>query len=252
MKNILLLLLFFANLAVKAQERTLVWAEEFEGTELNENDWTFQLGDGCPEICGWGNKEKQIYTRKNHRLENGMLYIQARKKNGQYTSTRISTKGKKQFQYGRFETRAKLAVGEGIWPAFWLLGSNIDEVGWPLSGEIDVLEYVGRAPEEIFTTLHTQDKNGDFANSKTTRIPNIEKGFHVYAAEWNSDQIAFYVDDVNVYTFAPKERTEAIWPFDQPFYLLLNLAIGGHFGGPNVDDSIFPQEFVVDYIRVYQ
>lgn len=253
MKNILPILFFFLSLGISyAQERTLVWAEEFEGNKINENDWTFELGDGCPYICGWGNKEKQIYTRNNHRLENGMLYIQARKEKEQYTSTRIVTKGKRQFQYGRFETRAKLAVGEGVWPAFWLLGSNIDAVGWPLSGEIDVLEYVGRAPEEIFTTLHTQDKNGDFANSKTTRIPNIEEGFHVYAAEWDAEKIAFFVDDVNVYTFAPKERTEAIWPFDQPFYLLLNLAIGGHFGGPAVDDSIFPQEFIVDYIRVYQ
>ena len=181
-----------------------------------------------------------------------MLFIQARKENDRYTSMRISSKGKKEFQYGRFEIRAKLAVGEGVWPAFWLLGSNIDEVGWPLSGEIDVLEYVGRAPQEIFTTLHTQDKNGDFANTKTTHIPKIEEGFHVYAAEWDAESIAFFVDGVKVYTFAPKERTAAIWPFDQPFYLLLNLAIGGHFGGPEVDDDIFPQEFIVDYIRVYQ
>ena len=253
MKHSLVLLgLLFSLLMLNAQERRLVWAEEFNGTELNENDWSFQLGDGCPDICGWGNRERQIYTKSNHRLENGMLYIQARKEKDRYTSTRISTKGKKQFQYGRYEVRAKLAVGEGVWPAFWLLGSNIDEVGWPLSGEIDVLEYVGRAPEEIFTTLHTKDKNGDFANSKTTRIPNIEEGFHVYAAEWNAERIAFFVDGINVYTFAPKERTAAIWPFDQPFYLLLNLAIGGHFGGPGVDDSIFPQEFIVDYIRVYQ
>ena len=253
MKNILLLFgLLFSLFMLNAQERSLVWADEFNGTALNEKDWSFELGDGCPALCGWGNKERQIYTKRNHRLENGMLFIQARKENDRYTSMRISSKGKKEFQYGRFEIRAKLAVGEGVWPAFWLLGSNIDEVGWPLSGEIDVLEYVGRAPQEIFTTLHTQDKNGDFANTKTTHIPKIEEGFHVYAAEWDAKSIAFLVDGVKVYTFAPKERTAAIWPFDQPFYLLLNLAIGGHFGGPEVDDDIFPQEFIVDYIRVYQ
>ena len=253
MKNILLLFgLLFSFFMLNAQERSLVWSDEFNGTELNEKDWSFELGDGCPALCGWGNKERQIYTKRNHRLENGMLFIQARKENDRYTSMRISSKGKKEFQYGRFEIRAKLAVGEGVWPAFWLLGSNIDEVGWPLSGEIDVLEYVGRAPQEIFTTLHTQDKNGDFANTKTTHIPKIEEGFHVYAAEWDAESIAFFVDGVNVYTFAPKEKTVAIWPFDQPFYLLLNLAIGGHFGGPEVDDDIFPQEFIVDYIRVYQ
>ncbi len=253
MKNILLLFgLLSCFFMLNAQERSLVWSDEFNGTELNEKDWSFELGDGCPALCGWGNKERQIYTKRNHRLENGMLFIQARKENDRYTSMRISSKGKKEFQYGRFEIRAKLAVGEGVWPAFWLLGSNIDEVGWPLSGEIDVLEYVGRAPQEIFTTLHTQDKNGDFANTKTTHIPKIEEGFHVYAAEWDAESIAFFVDGVKVYTFAPKERTAAIWPFDQPFYLLLNLAIGGHFGGPEVDDDIFPQEFIVDYIRVYQ
>ncbi|MDB2702794.1 glycoside hydrolase family 16 protein [Flavobacteriaceae bacterium] len=253
MKNILLLFgLLFSLFMLNAQERSLVWADEFNGTALNEKDWSFELGDGCPALCGWGNKERQIYTKRNHRLENGMLFIQARKENDRYTSMRISSKGKKEFQYGRFEIRAKLAVGEGVWPAFWLLGSNIDEVGWPMSGEIDVLEYVGRAPQEIFTTLHTQDKNGDFANTKTTHIPKIEQGFHVYAAEWDAKSIAFFVDGVKVYTFAPKEKTAAIWPFDQPFYLLLNLAIGGHFGGPEVDDDIFPQEFIVDYIRVYQ
>ena len=253
MKKILMPLgLLFSLFMLNAQERSLVWADEFNGTELNEKDWSFQLGDGCPALCGWGNKERQIYTKRNHRLENGMLFIQARKENNHYTSMRISSKGKKEFQYGRFEIRAKLAVGKGVWPAFWLLGSNIDEVGWPLSGEIDVLEYVGRAPQEVFTTLHTQDKNGDFANTKTTHIPKIEEGFHVYAAEWDAKSIAFFVDGVKVYTFAPKERTAAIWPFDQPFYLLLNLAIGGHFGGPEVDDDIFPQEFIVDYIRVYQ
>jgi len=253
MKNILLLFgLLFSLFMLNAQERSLVWADEFNGTALNEKDWSFELGDGCPALCGWGNKERQIYTKRNHRLENGMLFIQARKENDRYTSMRISSKGKKEFQYGRFEIRAKLAVGEGVWPAFWLLGSNIDEVGWPMSGEIDVLEYVGRAPQEIFTTLHTQDKNRDFANTKTTHIPKIEEGFHVYAAEWDAESIAFFVDGVKVYTFAPKERTAAIWPFDQPFYLLLNLAIGGHFGGPEVDDDIFPQEFIVDYIRVYQ
>ena len=237
---------------LNAQERKLVWAEEFNGKRLDESVWSFDLGDGCPELCGWGNREKQVYTRANHTLADGKLYIHAKKADTHYTSTRITTKGKKSFQYGRFEIRAKLAVGEGLWPAFWLLGNNIDQVGWPLSGEIDVLEYVGRAPEEIFTTLHTQAAHGDYANSKTTKIPKVEEGFHVYAAEWNSESIRFYVDDVLVYTFAPAQKTEAIWPFDQPFYLLLNLAVGGHFGGDKIDNSAFPQAFVIDYIRVYQ
>ena len=148
--------------------------------------------------------------------------------------------------------RAKLAIGKGVWPAFWLLGANIDQVGWPLAGEIDVIEYVGRSPQEIFTSLHTKDGHGDNASTKTTRIENIEEGFHVYAADWTEDQIAFYVDGENVYTFVPKDKSQEVWPFNQPFYLLLNLAVGGNFGGKEIDYAVFPQEFVVDYIRVYQ
>ena len=235
-----------------AQERKLVWADEFNETELNLANWSIIQGDGCPQLCGWGNDELQVYTDKNHRLENGMLYIKATKEGDHFTSTRINTKGKKTFQYGRFEVRAKLAIGQGVWPAFWLLGANIDQVGWPLAGEIDVIEYVGRSPQEIFTSLHTKAGHGDNASTKTTRIENIEEGFHVYAADWTEDQIAFYVDGKNVYTFAPEDKSQEVWPFNQPFYLLLNLAVGGNFGGKEIDYTVFPQEFVVDYIRVYQ
>ena len=224
----------------------------FNDAELNLVNWSIIQGDGCPQLCGWGNDELQVYTDKNHRLENGMLYIKATKEGDHFTSTRLNTKGKKTFQYGRFEVRAKLAIGKGVWPAFWLLGANIDQVGWPLAGEIDVIEYVGRSPQEIFTSLHTKAGHGDNASTKTTRIENIEEGFHVYAADWTEDQIAFYVDGENVYTFVPKDKSQEVWPFNQPFYLLLNLAVGGNFGGKEIDYAVFPQEFVVDYIRVYQ
>ena len=237
---------------LQAQERKLVWADEFNDAELNLANWSIIQGDGCPQLCGWGNDELQVYTDKNHRLENGMLYIKATKEGDHFTSTRLNTKGKKTFQYGRFEVRAKLAIGKGVWPAFWLLGANIDQVGWPLAGEIDVIEYVGRSPQEIFTSLHTKAGHGDNASTKTTRIENIEEGFHVYAADWTEDQIAFYVDGENVYTFVPKDKSQEVWPFNQPFYLLLNLAVGGNFGGKEIDYAVFPQEFVVDYIRVYQ
>ncbi len=232
-------------------DRTLLWSDEFNGDRLDTTVWNFELGDGCPNLCGWGNNERQIYTRDNHRLEDGNLIITARKDGDTYTSSRITTKDNKEFQYGRVETRAKLATGEGIWPAFWMLGTNIDEVGWPLSGEIDILEYVGREPGEVFTTLHTAANHGDNASSKKSQFASIEEGFHRYAAEWTAEEIAFFVDDQLVYTFDPEDRSEAAWPFDQPFYILLNVAIGGNFGGPEVDDSIFPQEFVVDYVRVY-
>lgn len=253
MKKILVLVAIVLDLySLQAQDRKLVWADEFDGNELNQDHWSLIVGDGCPQLCGWGNDELQVYTDQNHRIENGMLYIKAEREGEHYTSTRINTKGKKAFQYGRFEVRAKLAVGKGVWPAFWLLGTNIDQVGWPLCGEIDVLEYVGRSPREIFTSLHTKTGHGDYASTKTTRIENIEEGFHTYTADWTKDQITFYVDGQKVYTFAPKDKSQEVWPFNQPFYLLVNLAVGGNFGGKEVDHTVFPQEFVIDYIRVYQ
>ncbi len=232
-------------------DRELVWSDEFNADHLDSSVWNFELGDGCPDICGWGNNERQVYTRDNHRLEAGHLIIAARRAGDRYTSTRITTKGRQEFQYGRIETRAKLPVGQGLWPAFWMLGQNIEEAGWPLCGEIDILEYVGREPHEVFTTLHTQANHGGNASSKKSRFADIEEGFHRYAAEWTAEEISFFVDDRLVYTFDPGERTEAVWPFDQPFYILLNVAVGGNFGGPDVNDSVFPQEFVVDYVRVY-
>ena len=185
-------------------------------------------------------------------MRDGNLVIQARLKEGVYTSTRITTENQIQYTYGRFELRAKLPFGQGVWPAFWMLGSNITEVGWPLCGEIDILEYVGKEPHEVFTSLHTQASHGKTINTKKTKFPKIEKGFHTYTADWNENQIEFFVDGESVYTFIPKNKSEAEWPFNQPFYVLLNLAVGGNFGGPEVDDSILPQEFIIDYVRVYQ
>jgi len=230
----------------------LVWEENFDGNSLNEEIWNFELGDGCPNLCGWGNNESQIYTRSNHIVENGYLFITARKKDNIYTSTRITTKNKKEFQYGRMEVRAKLPLGKGLWPAFWMLGANISEVGWPLCGEIDILEYVGREPNTIFTSLHTQNSHGNTINSKKEIIEGIEEGFHLYAIDWNKDRIEFYIDNTLFYTFSPDDKNSEIWPFDQPFFFIINLAIGGNFGGLEIDDSIFPQEFVIDYIKVYQ
>ncbi len=229
----------------------LIWEENFNGNELNEANWNYQLGDGCPELCGWGNNEKQHYTKTNHKLENGYLTITAKKVDSFYTSTRIATKGLKEFKYGRIEARAKLPVGQGLWPAFWMLGSNITEVGWPKSGEIDILEYVGKEPNTIYTSLHTQDSYGNTLNTKKTVIKDIENGFHIYGIDWTKDKIDFYVDEKEVYSFAPQDRSIEVWPFDQPFYIIVNLAVGGNFGGPEIDDSVFPQEFILDYIKVY-
>lgn len=251
-KNIgfLLVLLIFTSLS--GQERQLVWEDNFDGNKLQSDNWNIVTGDGCPNLCGWGNNERQIYSADNHTVANGFLTITAKKEGQAYTSTRINSKGKKEFQYGKIEIRAKLALGKGVWPAFWMLGSNIDVVGWPRAGEIDILEYVGKEPDHIFTSLHTPASYGTTINTKKAIVPGIEEGFHTYAIDWTKDRIRFLIDDQLFYEFAPENKNQDTWPFDQPFYILVNLAVGGNFGGPEVDDSIFPQEYVVDYIRVFQ
>lgn len=251
MKKIALLLLISHVAFAQKSDRKLVWEENFDGMVLNEKDWNFEIGNGCPN-CGWGNNERQLYSKENHKLADGKLIITAKKDGDNYSSTRITTKGKKEFQYGYIEARAKLPTGHGIWPAFWMLGSNIDKVGWPKCGEIDILEYVGREPDMVFTSLHTQDSHGNTINTKKTKFEDIEEGFHIFAVDWNNEKMDFYVDGQLVYTFQPDTKTEATWPFNQPFYILVNMAIGGNFGGPEVDDSIFPQQFIIDYIRVYE
>ena len=251
-KVILILLILTQNCWSQNLKRKLIWQENFNATKLDDKIWNFELGDGCPNICGWGNNEKQIYTNKNHKLLDGKLIIQATKDSNGYTSTRITTKDKKQFQYGRIEARAKLPIGQGLWPAFWMLGSNISQVGWPKCGEIDILEYIGKDPSHVFTSLHTQDSHGNTINTKKTKIQDIEKGFHLYAIDWTKDKIEFFVDNKSVYTFQPEIKNENTWPYNQPFYLIINLAIGGNFGGPEINDTVFPQEFIVDYIKVYQ
>ncbi|MFH6935209.1 family 16 glycosylhydrolase [Flavobacterium sp. FlaQc-30] len=252
MNKVVLLMLICSFSYAQEVKRKLVWEENFNKKEINEKFWNFELGDGCPNSCGFGNNERQIYTKINHEVKDGNLVIEARKEGNKYTSTKITTKGKKEFKYGRIEARAKLPVGQGIWPAFWMLGANIDEVQWPKSGEIDILEYIGRDPHMVYTTLHTQDSHGNTINTKRTEFLNIEEGYHVYAIEWDKDKIDFFVDKTLVYTFNPSVKNEDTWPFDKPFYIILNLAVGGNFGGPEVDDAIFPQKFYIDYVRVYQ
>lgn len=238
-------------LFVNCANRTIIFEENFDGKVLNETHWNYELGNGCPDNCGWGNNERQKYTKTNAKLENGNLIITATKEGTDYFSSRITTKNKIEFQYGTVEVRAKLPVGYGVWPAIWMLSADIDEKGWPLCGEIDIMEYVGREPHIVYNTLHTNDSHGNSKNSKKTQIEDLEQGFHIYKMSWTKEKIEFYVEDQLLYTFQPEERTEDIWPFDKPYFLIINLAIGGNFGGPQVDDSIFPQEFSIDYIKVY-
>ena len=133
-----------------------------------------------------------------------------------------------------------------------MLGSNIKQVGWPKCGEIDILEYIGKEPHKVFTSLHTQDSHGQTINTKKTTVDDIEQGYHIYAVDWDSEKISFSIDGTDVYVYQPQVKNENNWPFSQPFYIILNMAIGGDFGGPEVDDAIFPQQFSIDYIKVYQ
>ncbi len=238
------------------ENMTLVWADEFDGSAINTSYWTFETGSG-----GWGNQELQNYTNgSNAEIKDGKLIIAAKKVNddkvaGSYTSTRMITKGKKEFKYGRIEIRAKLPSGTGIWPAIWMLGSNISSVGWPACGEIDIMEYVGYEPDVIHSTVHTTAGSGGNGNGSSKTLTTCEEEFHVYGLMWTEDELKFYTDspDNVTHTYAPSNKTADNWPFDQKQFFILNVAVGGTWGGAQgVDNAIFPQTMEVDYVRVYQ
>lgn len=254
MKNVFLLVIVLCCLYAceksNKQESVLIFDEQFNDTVINESYWNFDIGDGCPNLCGWGNNERQLYTRENALIRDGFLVLTATKKETVYKSAKLTTKDKIEFKYGTVEVRAKLPLGHGLWPAIWMLGHDIDTSSWPDCGEIDIMEYVGKDPHKIHNTLHTPDSYGNSKNTKMTLNKNIEEGFHIYKTNWTKDKIEFFIDDNLVYTFNPKDKNNKTWPYNKPFYLILNLAIGGNFGGPEVDDSIFPQEFLIDYVRI--
>ncbi len=235
---------------------TLSWADEFSGSSVNTTDWTFETG-----ATGWGNNELQNYTSGgNAELKDGKLIITARKVNnsqtlGSYTSTRMITKGKKEFTYGRMEIRAKLPSGRGIWPALWMLGANISSVSWPACGEIDILEYVGYQPNTIHSTVHTPSGYGAGGKGASKTLETAEENFHVYGLIWTEKKMVFYIDSpTNVtFTYSPSIKTAENWPFDKALFFIFNIAVGGNWGGAQgIDDSIFPQTLEIDYVRVYQ
>lgn len=239
---------------------TLVWSDEFDGNSLDESVWSYNTGGN-----GWGNNEKQYYTSRseNIRVQNGMLEIEARKEqyqNNDYTSARIMSKGKKAFAYGKFESRIKFPGGGGTWPAFWMMGNSGN---WPNCGEIDIIEHVGNMDKRASFALHTLMKNGTRGNnwSKLQWFDYaLSEDFHVYGVEWaqeekdGKDVIRFTIDGVQ-YAEVWEEQIDNndYWPFNKPFFIIYNLAIGGNMGG-QVDDSIFdtPRIMYVDWVRVWQ
>jgi beta-glucanase (GH16 family) len=262
MKYPLLLACCLVGLAACNTSPRIVWSDEFDYPgKPDTTKWNYDLGDGCPDGCGWGNNELQYYTDdpRNVRVENGKLIIEAHQDsshNKSYTSTRIVSKGKGDWKYGRIEVMAKLPRGKGTWPAIWMLSTDWKYGGWPASGEIDIMEHVGYDPGVIHGTIHTEAYNHLKGTQKEGKIfiPDAQDQFHLYSVNWSSDKIEFLVDN-KVYHTATKgpDHDFKSWPFDERFHLIMNIAVGGNWGGKEgVDPSIWPQQMEIDYVRVYQ
>jgi len=234
---------------------SLVWADEFDGTELNMSNWSYDVGRGD---WGWGNNELQYYQSgtKNAQVKNGKLIITARKEtvgDAEYTSARIKTQGKKSFTHGRIDIRAKLLKGQGLWPALWMLGENITSVGWPACGEIDIMEMVGQTPNKVYGTAHWGTQPPSTWKSKEYFLPsgNFSDEFHVFSIIWVKDKIQWYVDDKLIHTIGSAD-VNVNYPFNSPFFFIFNVAVGGaHPGNPDINTP-FPNTMEVDFVRVFQ
>ena len=245
---------------------SLVWSDEFDGTSLDTSNWNYDIGDGCPGLCGWGNNELQYYRSQNVSVSGGNLIIESREESyggRSFTSGKIHTRDKHDFLYGRIEMRAKIPGGGGMWPAFWMMPQDAVYGGWAASGEIDIMEAVND-PNWTSGTLHFGGSWPNNTSSGGTYNPggvNFSDDFHIYAVEWEQDQIRWYVDGVlfstKYYTqwYSDSDPGNPYAPFDQSFYIILNSAVGGNYPGctdPGCIDADLPQQFVVDYVRVYQ
>ena len=238
----------------------LVWSDEFnaaDGTAPDPTKWTYDLGAG-----GWGNQELETYTSStaNVQQKGGNLVITAIKSgtasSPSYTSARIKTQGLYHHGYGRIEARIKIPYGQGMWPAFWMLGNDIGTVGWPTCGEIDIMENIGKEPSTVHGTIHGPGYSGEKGIGSPFTLPNNRKffdDFHIYAVEWEPNQIRFYVDD-NLYATrtAAEIPAGAKWVYDHNFFILLNVAVGGGWPGNPDSTTTFPQQMLVDYVRVYE
>jgi beta-glucanase (GH16 family) len=235
------------NCIAQKKYTNLIWSDEFNYNGAPDSSkWNYNLGAG-----GWGNQELEYYTKRpqNVNVSDGTLHITALKENyegSEYTSARILTKDKFSFKYGRVEARAKLPTGVGTWPAIWMLGSNIDSVGWPACGEIDIMEHLGRDLNKIYGTLHYPGHSGAHANGKTTMIENANE-FHIYEVEWSPKEIKISVDG-KIYQIVKNSKEI---PFNHNFFIIINMAMGGNFGGP-VAPNLSTETMEVDYVRVYQ
>jgi len=233
---------------------TLVWSDEFDGTSLSTSDWNYEIGTGNG---GWGNNELQYYRQENVSVGNGVLTIQAKKEffnASAYTSSRITTENKKSFKYGRIDIRAALPFGQGLWPALWMLGDNISTVGWPSCGEIDIMELVGgdNTDDKILGTAHWEFNGSRVQFGGTNRLQRgtFAHEFHVFSIVWDSQKIAWYRDDIKYHTL--DISPSGLSAFQNKFFFLFNIAVGGDLPGSPNSSTQFPQYMFVDYVRVFQ
>ncbi len=237
---------------------TLTWSDEFDGAVGNSPDtskWTFDIGTGAG---GWGNAELQYYTNRQSNVQlngDGHLVITARRESyagSGFTSARLKTQGLFSQRYGRFEARIRTPSGPGVWPAFWMLGDSFADVSWPQCGEIDIMEQRGQQPAITHGSVHGPGYSG--ANAKTKSyglmVGRFDTDFHLYAIEWSSDYIDFFVDDYLYQRIQPSDLSGE-WVFNQPFFIILNIAVGGNFVGYPTTATPFPQQMIVDFVRVY-
>jgi beta-glucanase (GH16 family) len=245
----------------------LVWSDEFDGTEVDLSKWSYELGDGCQisqDLCGWGNNELQYYTDRpeNVFVQDGILTIKAIKETplylGQYgyTSTRMVTKNKADWKYGRYDIRARMPKGKGLWPAVWMLPTDTVYGGWPKSGEIDIMEYLGDSTRVVLGTIHY---GHDYWRYRSQRIrldqsePSFADEYHVFTCLWTEDCVLFQVDGRDIGVANTRSTTlPTTWPFDQYFHMILNIAVGGNLPGNPDATTVFPQKMEIDYVRVYQ
>jgi beta-glucanase (GH16 family) len=232
---------------VTAQAYQLVWSDEFNGTSVNTSNWTMETGAG-----GWGNNEKQFYQSQNATVSNGNLVITARKETVQgwpYTSARMISKGKREFTYGRIEARIRVSQGQGQWPAFWMLGANISpNVPWPQCGEIDIMENTNTS-NTVLGTIHWFNNGHAQYGGNTGTTPT---NYHVYRIDWTPTGITWFVDGVQFHIANIQNNINGTDEFHRPFFIIMNLAIGGNLPGQNIDESRLPANMFVDYVRVYQ
>ena len=240
---------------------SLTWSDEFSGTEINDDNWGYDIGGS-----GWGNNELQYHTNRNAYLKEGLLVIRAQQeayRGKNYTSSRLKTQGKQNFKYGRIDVRARLPEGAGIWPALWMLGKNITDVGWPKSGEIDIMEMVGgnslqdkhpNGDRTAHGTMHWNNNglNGSYSPVNTGKSEilstSLSEEFHVFSIQWDVNGIGWYIDDAQ-YSYKTINSTQ---PFREEFFFIMNIAVGGDWPGSPNSSTVFPQRMVIDYVRVFQ